>query len=94
MPGLTMALTFRIPSDGIAAFQNYETRVLPLLAEYGGALQRRLRSSSGMFEFHVVHFATAEGLARYRADPRRSELAPLFERSGATVESIEVEDVR
>jgi hypothetical protein len=42
---------------------------------------------------HVVSFASTDGLAAYRADPRREAHRALLERSGATLELHEVEDV-
>jgi hypothetical protein len=91
--GLTLVLVARIPADGVASFQRYEDAVLPLLAEHGGRLERRLRDTGGELEVHVVSFASAEGYAAYRADPRRERHAELLAASGAQVEVLEVEDV-
>ena len=83
----------RIPADGVADLQLYESRVLPLLPKYGGHLERRLRSADGCFELHVVSFPSAHDLDRYRADPERQAHLPLLERSGAKTELIEVTDI-
>lgn len=91
--GMLLALIARIPPAGVAAFQDYEARVLPLLAAYGGQLQRRLRSGDGTAEIHLVHFEARDGLDRFRSDPRRAEAAPLLAASGAVIELIEVTDV-
>jgi hypothetical protein len=92
-----MAVTYlmlaRLPEGGLAAFDAYESAVLPLLAEYGGRLQRRLRTLDARVEAHLVTFPNSEDLAAYRADPRRSTAAPLLESSGAVVELLAVRDV-
>jgi hypothetical protein len=86
-------LVARIPPAGVAAFQRYEAAVLPLLADHGGRLTRRLRTGDGEVEVHLVEFASAGGLDAYRADPRRAEHAALLESSGARMELLAVEDV-
>ena len=96
MPGshpLQLALVAHIPHQGIAAFRAYEDQVLALLGEHGGKLQRRLRNGDGTTELHLIEFASADGLARYRADPRRLRAAALLEASAARLELIVVEDV-
>ena len=93
MPGVTVVLIARIPAGGVAEFQAYEGRVLPLLAEHGGRVERRLRSADEQVELHIVAFDSASGLAAYVADPRRDALVPLLARSGAEIEVLEVSDV-
>jgi hypothetical protein len=83
----------RIPRAGIERFQRYEEAVLPLIAEHGGRLERRLRSESGDTEVHVLSFAEPEGFAAYLDDPRRAEHRELLAASGAELELLEVEDV-
>jgi hypothetical protein len=90
---LTLALIARVPPDGVAAFQSYESRVLPLLSEHGGRLERRLRSGDGTVELHIVAFAAADQLERFRADPRRAEAAPLLAQSRASTELLLLDDV-
>jgi hypothetical protein len=95
--GFTLVLVARIPADGVERFRRYEDAVLPLLAEHGARLERRLRGPSAggeaEVEVHIVSFASADGFAAYRADPRRAERAQLLAASGAQVEVLEVEDV-
>jgi hypothetical protein len=95
--GLTLLLIARIPAHGIERFRRYEDAVLPLLADHGGRLERRLRGGAGdgdgETEVHVVSFASTDGFAAYRADARRAEHAHLLEASGARLEVLEVEDV-
>ncbi len=79
--------------DGVELLQRYEDGVLPLLAEHGGRLERRLRSDDGRTEVHVMTFPSAEALTRYRGDPRRDALRDLLHRSGARVELLHVRDV-
>jgi uncharacterized protein (DUF1330 family) len=89
----TYVLVARIPAAGVEAFERYEAAVLPLLADHGGRLHRRLRSADRTVEVHLIAFAADDALAAYRADPRRAEHAPLLEQSGAQIELLEMEDV-
>ena len=90
---VTYVLVARIPPAGVEAFQRYEAAVLPLLAEHGGRLARRLRGDDGAVEVHLVEFASAGAFDSYRADPRRAEHAGLLARSGARMEVLAVDDV-
>jgi hypothetical protein len=74
---VTYLMLARLPAGGAAAFDAYESAALPLLAEHGGHLERRLRTLDDRLEAHLVSFASEEGLAAYRADPRRTAAAPL-----------------
>ena len=93
MAGITLAAILRVPPSGIADFQAYEDHVLPLLAEHGGTLERRLRNADGTVEVHILHFIAHEGYDAYRNDPRRRDAAPLMTASGAATEAFEVTDV-
>lgn len=90
---LTLALIARIPAEGVAGFQAYEERVLPLLGSHGGTLERRLRTVDGRVELHIVSFPSEAALASFRADPERTRTAPLLEASGARTELLMLEDV-
>jgi hypothetical protein len=90
---LVLALIARVPASGVSHFQSYEARVLPILAEYGGTLERRLRSADGTTEVHVLRFTSRDGLDRFRQDERRTAAAPLLLRSGASIELMELQDV-
>jgi hypothetical protein len=83
----------RVPAAGLEAFQRFELRVLPLMARYGGRLERRLRDASGETEIHIISFPSADALEQYRDSPERAEHLPLLVESGATSELIEVTDV-
>ncbi len=92
--GSTFVLVARTPRDGVAAFQQYEQRVLPLLAKYGGRLDRRLRNAEGTFEIHTLWFPSTADLEKFRADPERAAAAPLLEQSNAKSELHEVTDIK
>ena len=90
---LTFVLIARVPPDGVARFQAYEDAVLPLLSEFGGLLERRLRNGDGTIEVHIVGFDSDRDFQRYRSDPRRAALSHLFEASAARNELLAVTDV-
>jgi hypothetical protein len=83
---VTFVLIARIPKEGIADFRAYEDAVLPLLPEFNGRLERRLRNADGTIEVHILSFASEADFQNYRNDPRRMAQAWLLERSSATLE--------
>jgi len=83
----------RIPPSGVADFQRFEERVLPLLPRFGGALERRVRGHDGEFEVHLVSFPSQDALDAYLAAPERVAALPLLAASGAVAELVEVLDV-
>jgi hypothetical protein len=83
---VTFALIIRIPADGIEDFRAYEDAVLPLLPEFNGRLERRLRNPDGTVEIHIISFASAADRQNYRNDPRRTAQAWLLEKSSAQSE--------
>lgn len=90
---LKLALIARVPERGVCDFQAYEDQVLPLIAEHGGLLERRMRSPDGTIELHILSFASAVHLEKFRADPRRGAAAPLLQSSGAVTELLTLEDI-
>lgn len=90
--GITLCVILHVPPDGVAPFLAYEHTVLPMLADHGGVLERRLRSESGTTEIHLIWFPSAAHFDAYRLDPRRAAQAELLTRSGATSEIVRVED--
>ena len=90
---VTIVLIVRIPAEGIADFRAYEDAVLPLLPEYNGRLERRLRNRDGTVEMHIVSFASEADFQNYRNDPRRTAQAWLLEKSSAIRESLPMTDV-
>ena len=91
---VTFALIAKIPPEGIAQFRAYEDTVLPLLSEFNGRLERRLRNSDGTVEMHIVSFASDADFQNYRNDPRRAAQAWLLEKSSAKLELFPMTDVR
>jgi antibiotic biosynthesis monooxygenase (ABM) superfamily enzyme len=90
---VTTVLIARIPLEGIADFRAYEDAVLPLLPEFNGRLERRLRNQDGTVEMHIVSFASEADFQNYRNDPRRMAQAALLKKSSAMVESIPMTNV-
>ena len=90
---VTFVLIARIPAEGIADFRAYENAVLPLLPEFNGRLERRLRSPDGTIEAHIVSFASEADFQNYRNDPRRKAQAWLLEKSSAKLELLSMADV-
>ncbi|MBW7971964.1 hypothetical protein HYH08_21150 [Bradyrhizobium sp. BR 10289] len=90
---VTFVLIARIPPEGIADFRAYEDAVLPLLPEFNGRLDRRLRNPDGTVEMHIVSFASEADFQTYRNDPRRAAHARLLEKSAAKLELLPMQDV-
>jgi hypothetical protein len=90
---LTFVLIAHVPSNGVASFQAYEAAVLPLLSEFGGLLERRLRNADGTIEVHIVSFDSDQDFQSFRSDPRRASFAYLFEASAASNELFAMTDV-
>lgn len=90
---IMLCMIARVPRAGVAAFRAYEAAVLPLLADHGGVLERRVASEDGTFEMHLVRFATDGDLERYRASPERAAVQALLASSGAVIETTRVEDL-
>jgi antibiotic biosynthesis monooxygenase (ABM) superfamily enzyme len=90
---VTFVLIARIPPEGIEDFRAYEEAVLPLLPEFNGRLERRLRHPEGTVEMHIISFASAADRQNYRNDPRRTAQAWLLEKSSAKLELLPMADV-
>lgn len=90
---VTFALIARIPAEGVAAFRAYEDAVLPLLADFNGRLERRLRNSDSTIEMHIVSFVSETDFQNYRSDPRRTAQAWLLEKSSAKLEFLPMTNV-
>jgi hypothetical protein len=90
---VTFVLIVRIPTEGIEDFRAYEDAVLPLLPEFNGRLERRLRNPEGTIEMHIISFASDVDFQNYRNDPRRTEKAWLLERSSAKLELLPMANV-
>src|SRR6516164_6011721 len=90
---VTFALIVRIPTEGIEDFRAYEDAVLPLLPEFNGRLERRLRNPDGTVEMHIVSFASDADFQNYRNDPRRTGQAWLLEKSSTKLELLPMTNV-
>jgi hypothetical protein len=90
---VTFVLIVRIPAEGVEDFRAYEDAVLPLLPEFGGRLERRLRNPDGTVEIHILSFVSDADFQNYRNDPRRTAQTWLLEKSGAKRESISMANV-
>ena len=90
---VTFVLIARIPPEGVADFRAYEDAVLPLLPEFNGCLERRLRNPDGTIEMHIVSFASDADFQNYRNDPRRTAHARLLEKSSAKLDLLPMTDV-
>jgi hypothetical protein len=89
----TFVLVARIPAKGIEDFRAYEDAVLPLLSEFNGRLERRLRNPDGTIEVHIVSFASDADFQNYRNDPRRLAQARLLEKSSAKLELLPMANI-
>ena len=83
---VTFVLIARIPAEGIGDFRAYEDAVLPLLPEFNGRLERRLRNHDSTVEMHIISFASNDDYQNYRNDPRRTAQTSLLEKSSAMFE--------
>ena len=90
---LIIVMLADIPEDGISAFQQYESRVLPLLDRHGGRLERRFRTSDGRVEVHIVSCDDRAGLDSYLADPDRAAHRQLLARVNVRQKALEVHEV-
>lgn len=90
---VTFVLIARLPTEGIADFRAYEDAVLPLLSEFNGRLERRLRNPDGTVEVHIVSFASDADFQNYRNDPRRIAQAWLLEKSSVKLELLPMTNV-
>lgn len=90
---VTFVLIARLPTEGIADFRAYEDAVLPLLSEFNGRLDRRLRNPDGTVEVHIVSLASDADFQNYRNDPRRIAQAWLLEKSSVKLELLPMTNV-
>ena len=90
---VTFVLIVRIPTKGIDDFRAYEDAVLPLLPEFNGRLERRLRNPDGTIEVHAISFASDGDFQNSRNDPRRTAQAWLLEKSSAKFELLSMANV-
>lgn len=90
---MLMMAIIRMPQEGVASFQAYEEGVIPVQAQHGATMERRVRTADGTIEVHLMRFPSRVAFAAYMDDPRRAEHSRLFAVSGAVMEAFEVVDV-
>lgn len=93
MSRLTFVMVADLPTDAVAAFQRFESLVLPLLARHGGRLERRLRTADALNEIHVVSFDSQSGYESYMADEERQSHKSLLDGLEVMQRLFEVQDV-
>jgi hypothetical protein len=72
--------------------QEYEDRVLRLLARHDGTLERRMRGTDGATEVHVIRFGSRAGYESFLADPDRLALRASAGDAAPTTRVIEVSE--
>jgi hypothetical protein len=70
--------------------QQYEDEVLTLLGRHGATLERRMRSTDGTSEVHLIRVRSRADLAAYMADPDRLALRERYGAAAPTTRVIEV----
>lgn len=90
---VTFVLIARIPVEGIEHFRAFEDAVLPLLPEFNGRMEHRLRNFDGTVEVHILSYASEADRQNYRNDPRRTAQTWLLEKSGAKLELLQMTGV-
>ncbi|MEU4557918.1 hypothetical protein AB0F72_05995 [Actinoplanes sp. NPDC023936] len=75
------------------AGRRYEDDVLTLLGRHGGALERRMRDTTGGTEVQVIRFAARSGLDSFLADPRRAQLRSAIGEAAPATRVLEVRDL-
>jgi uncharacterized protein (DUF1330 family) len=68
---MLIAMVADVAPGSVERFRSYEQLVLPLLARHGGRLERRVRSTDGTTEIHLVAFHSEAGYRAYIDDPDR-----------------------
>ncbi|MEH1026778.1 hypothetical protein ACWD6L_26915 [Micromonospora profundi] len=90
---LTLVAIVEFPTGAESDGQRYEDDVLALLGRHGGELERRLRSTAGRSEVHVIRFADRAGYESFLVDPQRAALRTALGEAAPTTRVIEVHEV-
>lgn len=75
----TLLMVADIAPDDVEAFADYESVALRVMGDYSGVLERRLRSSDGTVEAHIVSFPDESTVRAFTADPRRAAARKALE---------------
>jgi hypothetical protein len=89
MDEMMFMVIMRVPVEELSEHLRYEDTVLPLLAEHGVRLERRVSSPGGDLEVHLLTVPSEETLRGYEQDPRR--LAAAAERGETRVRAERIE---
>jgi hypothetical protein len=91
--GMTLVTVVDVASEDVAALQQYEAAVLPLLNRHRARLERRLRTPDARTEVHVISFGSRAAYDAYVADPERMEHRRLLEGRAVSQRVLEVLEV-
>lgn len=69
---LRVVALVELAAGRVDAGQRYEDAVLGLLGRHGGRLERRMRTTDGRTEVHLLRFASRAGYESFLADPERA----------------------
>ncbi|TDB71366.1 MULTISPECIES: hypothetical protein [unclassified Micromonospora] len=92
-PAVLLVALVEYPLDQPEEARRYEDDVLALLEQHGGRLERRLRSTDGWTEVHLIRFASRAGWEAFRADPQRRALRAALGDAAPVGRVIEVRDI-
>ncbi len=79
-------------------FQEFEDQVIPMMSDYSGKMLYRIRPREDQFidltgerpfEVHILSFDSADQLAAFLEDPRRTRILPL--KTGAIRSSLTIQ---
>jgi hypothetical protein len=79
-----------VPAAGVDDYREFIARVLPLVEESGGRLDRRLASDDETIEIFIVSFVSSAALEQLQASTHLDEAALRLYRSGARFEVMPV----
>ncbi|SCG64995.1 DUF1330 domain-containing protein [Micromonospora coxensis] len=93
MSGLLLVALVEFSLDDPEASRRYEDAALALLGRHGGRVERRLRSTDGWTEVHVLRFDSRAGWEAFQADPQRRALRAALGDAAPTARVIEMREV-
>jgi uncharacterized protein (DUF1330 family) len=91
--GVTLCVLLWAQPGADDALVAYEDRVLTLVPEHGGRVLQRVRSSGAdgqPLEIQLIDFPSAQALAAYMTDERRTALAADRDSAIARIQVIDV----
>jgi hypothetical protein len=87
-----VAIVEMVPGQA-EAWLRYEDAVLALLDRHSGTLERRIRSTDGTAELHLLRFQSREGFEAFMVDPDRIAHRAHAGEAAPTTRVIEVIDL-